>query len=146
MDLKKVKPSKILIVNIFGIGDVLFTTPLIRNLRRHFPDAAIDYVSNKRVAPILEDYQEIRKVFVYERDEFAAVQKKSKKEFLKKVSAFVSTIKAERYDVLFDFSMNQMFNVISSLMGIKARIGFNYKNRSRSLTKKVNITGFHGKH
>lgn len=146
MNLKELNPSRILIVNIFGIGDVLFTTPLIANLRRHFPDAAIDYVCNRRVAPILEDHHLIRKVHIYERDEFAAVQKKSKREFLKKVSGFVTTIKAERYDVLFDFSMNPMFNMISGLVGIKTRIGFNYKNRSRSLTKKVNITGFHGKH
>lgn len=146
MNLKQLNPSKILVVNIFGIGDVLFTTPLISNLRHHFPNADIDYISNRRVAPLLEDHALIRKVHIYERDEFAAVRKQSKAEFFKKVSAFVRTIRAEQYDVLFDFSMNQMFNLISSLVGIKTRIGFNYKNRSRFLTEKVRLTGFEGRH
>ncbi|MGE0268893.1 MAG: glycosyltransferase family 9 protein [Candidatus Omnitrophota bacterium] len=146
MNLKKLNPSRILIVNIFGIGDVLFTTPLVSNLRHHFPGAAIDYMANKRVAPLLEDHSLIRKVHIYERDEFEAVRKQSKREFLKKFSGFVRTIKAEQYDVLFDFSMNQMFNVISSLVGIRTRIGFNYKNRSRFLTEKIKLTGFQDKH
>ena len=28
-----------LVINPYGIGDVLFTTPLIRNLKNNYPDA-----------------------------------------------------------------------------------------------------------
>ncbi len=125
---------------------MLFTTPLIRNLHHHFPNATIDYMSSRRAAPILEEHSKIRKVHIYERDEFNAVKKRSKIEFIKKVNQFVQMIKSEKYDILFDFSMNQMFNVISNFTNIKTRIGFNYKNRSRFLTKKINLKGFQEKH
>ena len=39
MDVKLKTPKKILLINIFGIGDVLFTTPLISNLKQKFPDS-----------------------------------------------------------------------------------------------------------
>lgn len=146
MNLAALNPKKILIVNIFGIGDVLFTTPLVSHLSKRFPEAVIDYIGNKRVAPMLEDYPRINKVFVYERDEFAEVSRNSKSELLRKSRKFIEEIKDERYDVLFDFSMNRMFNLFSSLAQIKTRIGFNYKNRSPYLTVKKNINGFENQH
>ena len=38
--------KKILIINPYGIGDVLFTTPVISNLRRAYPQATIAYLAN----------------------------------------------------------------------------------------------------
>ena len=36
--------------NTFGIGDVLFTTPLIKNIKRAYPTAEIHYLANSRSA------------------------------------------------------------------------------------------------
>ena len=36
------KPSRILVVALRRLGDVLLTTPLIRSLKRAWPDSAID--------------------------------------------------------------------------------------------------------
>ena len=146
MDLKQLNPSKILIINIFGIGDVLFTTPFIQHLKEIFPNASIDYIANRRVAPLLDNYSKINKVHVYERDEWVAVQKESYPAFIKKFNEFVSSIKSEKYDLLFDFSMNQMFSFVSLFAGIKHRIGFNHKNRSPFLTYKYNLKAFDQQH
>ena len=35
---------KILLINPFGIGDVLFSTPLIRILKDNFPESALYYI------------------------------------------------------------------------------------------------------
>lgn len=43
----------ILIVRLRLIGDVVFTTPLIRALRRHFPDARLTYLVEPAAAPVL---------------------------------------------------------------------------------------------
>lgn len=146
MDLKEINPDKILIVNIFGIGDVLFTTPLLRNLHRQFPSARLDYLCNSRVAPLLRDHELIDRVYVYDRDEFVAVQKKSQWQFIKKTHSFFNEIKQQQYPVMFDFSMNGMFGWMSRNAGIKHRIGLNYKNRSRWLTMSVPIKGYEGRH
>ena len=37
---------KILLLKFRNIGDVLLTTPLIHNLKMHYPDAQIDYSVN----------------------------------------------------------------------------------------------------
>jgi len=67
---KNSPPKKILIINIFGIGDVLFTTPLISNLKAKYPDLYIGYLCNKRTASVLERNPGVDRIFVYDRDEF----------------------------------------------------------------------------
>lgn len=135
-----------MIINIFGIGDVLFTTPFISNLKANFPKAKIGYLCNKRAAPILANYQKINKLFLYERDDFLDVLKESKWEFLKKASRLLAELKRERFDVVFDFSLSSSADFLMWLIGIKERIGLSYKDRSHFLTKKFCLEGFETKH
>ena len=138
--------NRILIINIFGIGDVLFTTPLVRNIRESFPDAYIGYICNKRAQTVLQNNPRINKLFIYERDDYCALYKGSKIQFLKKFAAALREIKKENFDVVFDFSLNRFSSLLMCFLGIKKRIGFNYKNRSVFLNTKININGFEGKH
>ncbi len=146
MNLSDQQLNKVLIVNIFGIGDVLFSTPVISALKSAHPKIQIDYMANRRVAPILEDDPDIRQVFVYERDEFVRLSKKSKLQMWRRGREFVQQVKAEGYDAVFDFSMNRMFNLFSRYAAIPIRIGFNYRNRSPYLTYAKKIVGFEGQH
>ena len=86
LDPKKIK--KILIINPFGIGDVLFSTPLIRNFHTWNPEARIFYLCNKRVAPLLANHPLITKIIVYERDEFDAVRRRSYRAWVRKILVF----------------------------------------------------------
>ncbi|HNX90334.1 MAG TPA: glycosyltransferase family 9 protein [Candidatus Omnitrophota bacterium] len=138
--------KKILIANIFGIGDVLFTTPLLANLKKAFPDAAVDYMCNARTCQILRNDPLINKVFVYEKDEYAEMWKRSKTEFFKRIFASLSEIKGNRYDAVFDFTLSREFNVFFFAAGIKKRIGFDYKRRGLFLTHKMRIPCFAGRH
>lgn len=47
------QPQKILIVRFSSIGDILLATPLIRILRRHFPEAQIDFLTKSRFSELL---------------------------------------------------------------------------------------------
>ncbi|HLF17953.1 MAG TPA: glycosyltransferase family 9 protein [Candidatus Omnitrophota bacterium] len=145
-DLKKINPHKILIINTFGIGDVLFTTPFISNLKTNFPNAFIGYLANRRTTVFLEGNPQIDKVYVYERDEFKAASAQSKRSFLNKVKASLDEIKKEKFDVVFDFSLNRSINFLTQWAGIKHRIGFNFRNRSPHLTVKIPFDGFERKH
>ena len=44
----------ILLVRLRLIGDVVFTTPIVRALRRHYPDARLSYLVESPAAPVLQ--------------------------------------------------------------------------------------------
>ena len=138
--------KRILIINIFGLGDVLFTTPLISNIKAQIPSSFIGFVCNKRTAPLLLNNPKIDKIFVYEKDEYREILKKSKITFLKKILASLGEIRKEHFDVVLDVSLNKYASFFMWLLGIPQRIGFNYKNRSPFLTQKIKLDGYEGKH
>ncbi len=138
--------KKILIINIFGIGDVLFTTPLISNLKSHTPDSFIGYIANKRAAAVLTGNPKVDKVFIYEKDDYTDLYRKSKIAFIKKLSTALAEIKKEKFDLVIDLSLHKHASFLMWLIGIKQRMGFNYKNRSPFLTKKIRLEGYEGKH
>jgi len=137
---------RILVINIFGIGDVLFTTPLLATLKEQVPDVYIGYVCNKRALGVLEGNPRIDKLFIYEKDDYRALYKKSKKEFVQTVLKELKALKNEKYDAVIDFSLNGMFSFLSWVAGIPERVGYNYKNRSCFLTAKYSLNGFEDKH
>ena len=55
---------KILIVALRRIGDVLLTTPLIRSVRRAWPDARLDVLVFTDTAGILDGNPDIDNVFI----------------------------------------------------------------------------------
>ncbi|MFA5059098.1 MAG: lipopolysaccharide heptosyltransferase II [Candidatus Omnitrophota bacterium] len=139
--------NKILIINIFGIGDILFTTPLLKNIKSHDPDSFVGYVCNKRTAPLLSENTRIDKLFIYERDEFQAVYRRSKIAFLKKMISFLREIKKENFDLAINLSFNNSTSFLLWAAGIKKRVGFNYRNRSWFLTRKIFLrNGYEGRH
>ena len=135
-----------LIINPFGIGDVLFSTPLIRNIKKTLPHSRIFYLCNRRSYPVLKDNPLIDKCFIYERDEFKALQKKSAVAWLKKFYSFISQIRREKIEIALDLSLNSQFSFLSWAAGIKQRIGYDYKKRGWLLTKKIVFSGYQDKH
>jgi lipopolysaccharide heptosyltransferase II len=138
--------KKILLINPFGIGDVLFTTPIIRALKENFPECQIGYLCNKRSQAIVKNNPCVDKVFIYDRDEFEAVRKNSFWQWLKVSLVFLNSIKKEHYDSAIDFSLNTQYGFFSWISGIKERIGYDYKGRGKFLTKKISLSGYNSKH
>ncbi|WP_243547263.1 glycosyltransferase family 9 protein [Pseudodesulfovibrio tunisiensis] len=55
IDLKTFVPRRILVCQLRQIGDVLLSTPALALLKRRYPDAAIDVVTEKKCLPVLEN-------------------------------------------------------------------------------------------
>jgi lipopolysaccharide heptosyltransferase II len=146
MTTKELEFKRVLIINPFGIGDVLFTTPIIRNIRENFPNAYIGYICNIRTVEILKANPYLDAVFVFERDYYRALWKESKLKCIREFKAFWDAIKKDKFDVTIDLSLGKDYSFFSWLAGIKKRIGFNFKNRGRFLTNKININGYENKH
>ncbi|MDP2921158.1 MAG: glycosyltransferase family 9 protein [Candidatus Omnitrophota bacterium] len=137
--------KNILIINPFGIGDALFSTVLVRELRKANPNSYIAYICNLKVKDILVTNPDISEVFVFERDEYRNEWKRSKISGAKKFFAFWSQIRKRKFDTVFDLSLGKEYAFLCWWIGIKDRRGFNYKGRGRFLNHKIPFDGFNNK-
>jgi len=137
---------KFLIINPFGIGDVLFTTPIIKAIKGSYPDAFIGYWSNLRVEPILASNPQINKVFALSRGDLKKIYQDSFFKGLAGALKLIWRIKKENFDICLDFSLDHRYSLFAKIIGIRQRIGFNYKGRGRFLTKRIDLAGYQQKH
>ncbi len=137
---------KFLIVNPFGIGDVLFTTPVIKAIKGRYPDSFIGYWSNLRVKPILASNPQINKVFALSRGDLKKLYEESIFNGLWLAVKLAWQIKKEHFDICLDFSLDHRYSLFAKIIGIRRRIGFNYKGRGRFLTGRIDLTGYREKH
>ena len=117
---------RILIINPFGIGDVLFSTPLISNLKAADPEGYIGYICNIRAKDAIYNNPGLNEIFVFEKDEYRNLWKQSKVKCIKKFIAFLFKIKSRRFDVAIDLSLGHQYSLFLWLIGVRKRIGYNY--------------------
>ena len=134
---------RILIANPFGIGDVLFSLPLVRSLRQAFPDAILGYLCNRRTAELVSSWPELNGSIVFEKDEFRQAWKRSQAEGTRWLRDLVGQVRQQRFDLLFDLSLGWHLPFGALLAGIPKRIGFDFRGRGRFLTHRLPISGFH---
>lgn len=140
------KYKRILIINTFGIGDVLFSTPMLKALKEYMPDAHIDFMCNRRCRNILQNNGDIEDLIIFEKDDFREAFRKSKVEFVKKIFAFIVGIKRKKYDLAIDLSLGYHISMLLKFLRLKKRVGFNYRKRGRFLTDRFDMDGFYNKH
>lgn len=136
---------KILIINPFGIGDVLFSTPLVSNLKSALPQSYIGYICNIRAKDVLYNHPQIDEIFVFEKDQYRQLWRQSKLKSIKEFISFLLQIKKKKFDAVIDLSLGHQYSFFFRLIGIRKRIGYNYKNRGRFLTHKIDIKGYEQK-
>ena len=139
-------PAHILIVNPFGIGDVLFTTPLVRAVREAFPQSIIGYLCNRRTEPILRTNPHLDRLFVYEKDEVVALWRRSPWQGAAQMFGLLRRVLRERFDLVIDLSLGERYGFILKLLGVPRRIGFDFRNRGRFLSDRLSIDGYTDAH
>jgi ADP-heptose:LPS heptosyltransferase len=95
---------KFLILRFSSIGDIVLTTPVIRCLRKKFPDAEIHYATKKAFHPILQHNPYINKIHLLGES----------------TSALIKELKAEKFDYLIDLHHNQRTLLIKLQLGVKS--------------------------
>ena len=138
--------KKFIIINPFGIGDVLFTTPVMRAIKDAYPDAFIGYWCNERVTGLLKDNSCINIIFALSRGDLKKIHHQSKREGIYKFFNLLFQIKKEKFEVALDFSLDHRYSLITKILGIRKRVGFNYKGRGIFLTDKIDTQGYSSKH
>jgi lipopolysaccharide heptosyltransferase II len=116
--------KKILIIKLRGIGDVVLSTVVLKNLKKDFPDAAIDYLTEPPSLKFLKKIPLLNNILFY-----------NKKTFFGGIS-IIFKIMLRRYDLVFDLYSNPHTALITFLSLAKYRAGFPYRGRSFSYNLK----------
>lgn len=127
--MKKNIDKKILIFNVNWLGDVLFSTATIRNIRRNYPHSFIACVIPSRCYPILKGNPHLDELIIFdekERHRGAAAKLK-----------FARLLKAKKFDTVFLLHRSFTRALICRLAGIPERIGYHARKRGFLLTKKI---------
>lgn len=114
--------SRILIVRLGAIGDVIRTLPALRALRVNLPDAHIAWVVEDRAASLLLNHPDLNQVFVLPRTKWQQAWYTGKT--LQEVHAFLRTLRAQQFDLVLDFHGLLKSGLITRLCGGKERVGF----------------------
>lgn len=138
--------KRFLVINPFGIGDVLFTTPVVRAIKTKYPDAFIGYWCNARVEDILKRNPYVDKTFALSRGDIKKIFQESVLKGVRFTLDLFLGIRKEKFDACFDYSLDHRYALAAKLAGIKTRIGFDYKGRGRFLTLKAPLSGYKDRH
>ncbi len=106
------KINKILIIRLSALGDAIHTLPLAYSLRKHYPDAQIDWIVEDKAEKFIVNNPLLNNVYVLER------KKWKKSGIFRKITEYfkiISKIRHEKYDVVID--TQQLFKS-SLIMGL----------------------------
>lgn len=89
---------KLLVVRFSSIGDIVLTTPVVRNIKKHFPHAVIHYITKEKYASILKANPYIDKVITIQ----------------KKIGEKTALLKSEKYDYIIDLHHNLRSSILKA--------------------------------
>ena len=125
------KHKRILIVEVNWIGDVLFSTPLIKSVRGKFKDAYIACMLPPRAKEILERNPRINEIIIY--DEKGAHKSLAGK------SRFIQLLRKKQFNLAILLHRSFTKALITCLSGVKERAGYVTKKRRPLLTLPVEL-------
>lgn len=124
-------PKRILIFNVNWLGDVLFSTAAIRNIRRNYPRSFIACVVPGRCYPVLKGNPNLDEVIIFD-------ERERHRSILEKFS-FVRLLKDKQFDAVFLLHGSLTRALLCKMAGIPERIGYNTKKRGWILTKRFPV-------
>ena len=121
--------KRILIINVNWLGDVLFTTPFIRAIRKRYPDSYIACMIVPRCMPIIEHNQHLNEIIIYD--------ERGRHRSLRGKWSLIKLLRSRRFDAAFILHRSFTRALIAFLSGIKIRIGYDVKKRGILLTDAI---------
>jgi len=117
---------RILIIKFRHIGDVLLSTPLIRNLKLHYPDASINMAINEETKAMLEHNPDIDQLLLYPRNK---IKNSSLLGKLILELSYAKTILSNRYDLVINLTEGDRGAILALFSKAEIRLGRQTKNR-----------------
>ncbi|MCH5685014.1 hypothetical protein LWM68_12630 [Niabella sp. W65] len=97
-------PLKILVIRFSSLGDVIYTTPVVRCLKQQLPDAEVHFITKPQFKYIYEGNPYLDKLLLLK----------------EKLNDTIAEIKAEKYDCIIDLHSNLRTRIIKLRTGIRS--------------------------
>ena len=120
------RTGKIAVFNVNWLGDVLFSTAVIANLSRIFPDSRISCILPSRCFPVLQGNPHIEKLIAFD-------EKGGQRGFFGKMK-FIKEISSAGFDAVFLLHRSFSRALLCRLSGVPERIGYYTSKRGFLLT------------
>ncbi len=127
--MKESENKRVLIFNVNWLGDVLFSTAAIRNIRRNFPRSFIACIIPSRCYPILKGNPHLDEIIIFD--------EKDRHKSLFQRFEFVRSLRMRGFDLVFLLHRSFSRALICRLAGIPEMIGHYTRKRGFLLTKKI---------
>ena len=121
---------RILLIRLRMIGDVVFTTPAIRALRRHFPQAHLTYLVEEQAAPVVAGNPHL--------DDVIVIPLTSGIRRIVDDIVIARQLRRRAFDVVIDFHGGPRGSWLTWLTGAPQRIGYTVAGRSWMYTRAIN--------
>ncbi len=113
---------RILVVKLSALGDVAHALPVIDYLRTAAPGARVDWVVDRRFAPLIEGNRALRRVVSLDIRRWKASWTTA--DARREAAAAVGLLREGAYDAAFDIQGNTKSGAIARLSGAPVRYGF----------------------
>jgi heptosyltransferase I len=128
-------PSSICLLRLSALGDATHVVPLIRTLRRAWPDVPISWILGKGEAKLLEGLENVE-LIVFDKSAGLAGMRELRRK-----------LAGRRFDVLLQMQLALRANAVSALISAKRRIGYD-KGRSKEahslfINERIDAGGHH---
>lgn len=128
--IDRMNVKKILIFKIGAIGDVLMSTPLVREIRKAFPKAKITYAVGNYSASVLEGNKNIDHLLKFDQNMF----------FKKNIISALklrNEINKQKFDIAFVLDKHWSFGLFIKMCGIPVRVGFDRNREGKYNTHNI---------
>ena len=127
---------RILVIEPWNVGDVVLATPILRELRRRYPEAKISILAKPHARELLEGSGLVDDVIPFDLP-WTAQRYKLRRSLssLREIKSLVGTLKAYRFDMTVDSRMDIRSNLLAALSGARYRIGYDIGGGGWLLTR-----------
>src|ERR1700691_2084426 len=108
---------KILILKPSSLGDVIHALPVLRLLKRHWPESRIHWWLDARLLPLLENDPDLAGIYAFQRERWAAPK------HWMEILAIIKGMRAQRFDLAIDLQGLARSSLIAWLANAKKIIG-----------------------
>jgi ADP-heptose:LPS heptosyltransferase len=115
-DIDRDAVRRILVVKLRAIGDVLLATIVLRNLRKAFPSARLEFLTEPPARDVVNRHPDVDEVLIYDRASESG-------------AGLIRRVRSRSYDLILDLFGNPRTALVTRLSGARWRVGYRFRGR-----------------